>query len=83
VRSADPFTRKEWYDIKAPSVFINRIAGKTPVSRTTGTSEFDAAGRGADDWTIGDLQVDFRHPETLTLLRAAVWTLHERRSAAC
>lgn len=38
-KKADPFTRKEWYDIKAPMVFVNRIAGKTPVTRTTGTSE--------------------------------------------
>lgn len=38
--SADPFTRKEWYDIKAPGMFVNRVAGKTPVSRTTGTSEY-------------------------------------------
>jgi len=36
-KAADPFTRKEWYDIKAPSMFVNRIAGKTPVTRTTGT----------------------------------------------
>jgi len=36
-KAVDPFTRKEWYDIKAPSMFTNRIAGKTPVSRTTGT----------------------------------------------
>ena len=28
---------QEWYDIKAPSMFTNRIAGKTPVTRTTGT----------------------------------------------
>lgn len=36
-KAIDPFTRKEWYDIKAPSMFTNRIAGKTPVTRTTGT----------------------------------------------
>eukprot|EP00441_Pelagodinium_beii_P044997 CAMPEP_0197625302 /NCGR_PEP_ID=MMETSP1338-20131121/4695_1 /TAXON_ID=43686 ORGANISM="Pelagodinium beii, Strain RCC1491" /NCGR_SAMPLE_ID=MMETSP1338 /ASSEMBLY_ACC=CAM_ASM_000754 /LENGTH=263 /DNA_ID=CAMNT_0043195665 /DNA_START=46 /DNA_END=837 /DNA_ORIENTATION=+ len=33
----DPFTRKEWYDIKAPATFPNRIAGKTPVNKTQGT----------------------------------------------
>jgi len=33
----DPFTKKEWYDIKAPSVFQVRSCGKTPVTRTTGT----------------------------------------------
>lgn len=33
----DPFTRKEWYDIKAPVVFANRNVGKTLVNRTQGT----------------------------------------------
>jgi len=33
----DPFTRKEWYDVKAPSTFTNRQVGKTFVSRTQGT----------------------------------------------
>ena len=37
VHSVDPFTRKEWYDIKAPSNFSVRACGKTPVTRTTGT----------------------------------------------
>ncbi|KAL1411037.1 ribosomal 40S subunit protein S1B [Vanrija albida] len=32
----DPFTRKDWYDIKAPSFFENRNAGKTLVNRTQG-----------------------------------------------
>ena len=36
--AVDPFTRKEWYDIKAPSMFAERVPGKTPVTRTTGQS---------------------------------------------
>jgi small subunit ribosomal protein S3Ae len=36
-KAADPFSRKEWYDIKAPAMFVNRVAGKTPVNRTAGT----------------------------------------------
>jgi len=32
----DPFTKKEWYDIKAPSNFSVRSCGKTPVTRTAG-----------------------------------------------
>lgn len=36
----DPFTRKEWYDIKAPSMFTNRQVGKTLVNRTQGTSKY-------------------------------------------
>eukprot|EP00128_Syssomonas_multiformis_P013131 Colp12_sorted_trinity150504_noHs@3914 len=33
----DPFTKKDWYDIKAPSLFTNRQVGKTLVNRTAGT----------------------------------------------
>merc|ERR1719228_2447279 len=33
----DPFTRKDWYDIKAPSSFKVRQVGKTLVNRTQGT----------------------------------------------
>merc|ERR1712117_275790 len=33
----DPFTRKDWYDIKAPSLFSKRNVGKTLVNRTAGT----------------------------------------------
>jgi small subunit ribosomal protein S3Ae len=33
----DPFTKKEWYDIKAPAYFKQRMCGKTPISRTAGT----------------------------------------------
>eukprot|EP00124_Ichthyophonus_hoferi_P003722 Ihof_evm4s343 gene=Ihof_evmTU4s343 len=30
----DPFTRKDWYDVKAPTVFATRTVGKTLVNRT-------------------------------------------------
>jgi hypothetical protein len=40
VFSIDPFTRKDWYDVKAPSIFKVRQVGKTLVNRTQGTSEF-------------------------------------------
>jgi len=33
----DPFTRKDWYDVKAPSMFTVRNVGKTLVNRTQGT----------------------------------------------
>lgn len=33
----DPFTKKEWYDVKAPGMFTVRDVGKTLVTRTTGT----------------------------------------------
>merc|ERR1712170_92795 len=33
----DPFTKKDWYDVKAPSMFNIRQIGKTLVTRTQGT----------------------------------------------
>merc|ERR1711964_211364 len=32
----DPFTKKDWYDIKAPAMFKVRQVGKTLVTRTIG-----------------------------------------------
>jgi len=34
---ADPFSKKEWYDVKAPSAFQIRQICKTPVTKTIGT----------------------------------------------
>jgi len=36
-KTADPFAKKEWYDVKAPASFAIRQVGKTVVSRTQGT----------------------------------------------
>jgi len=36
-KTVDPFARKEWYDVKAPSVFAVRNVGRTVVTKTTGT----------------------------------------------
>merc|ERR1712216_734053 len=33
----DPFTLKDWYDVKAPSMFLNPQCGKTLITRTKGT----------------------------------------------
>lgn len=33
----DPFLRKDWYDIKVPNNFSQRVIGRTTVTRTTGT----------------------------------------------
>jgi len=36
-KTVDPFSKKDWYDIKAPSMFTQRQVGKTLVTRTQGT----------------------------------------------
>lgn len=36
-KTVDPFTKKDWYDIRVPSIFQERTVGKTLVTRTTGT----------------------------------------------
>lgn len=36
-KAQDPFARKELYNIKAPSLFSNRNAGKTLINKTAGT----------------------------------------------
>lgn len=36
-KTGDPFLRKEWFDIKAPSMFSVRNCGKTLVTKTQGT----------------------------------------------
>jgi len=35
-KAGDPFLKKEWYDLKAPSAFNERNCGKTLVTRTQG-----------------------------------------------
>jgi small subunit ribosomal protein S3Ae len=36
-KAQDPFLKKDWYDVRAPSMFEIRTLGKTPISRTQGT----------------------------------------------
>jgi len=42
----DPFTRKDWYDVKAPSIFEVRNVGKTLVNRTQGLKNANDALKG-------------------------------------
>jgi small subunit ribosomal protein S3Ae len=58
-RTSDPFSRKDWYIIKAPAVFSVRQIGKTPVTRTSGnkTSSNALVGR-VIEVSLADLQQD-------------------------
>ena len=31
--SVDPYTKKDWYDVKVPTLFTNRNIGKTLVTK--------------------------------------------------
>jgi len=63
-KAVDPFTRKEWYDIKAPSMFATRQVGKTLVNRTQGTKIASEGLKGrVFEVSLGDLsnaEADFR-----------------------
>ncbi|XP_014246063.1 40S ribosomal protein S3a-like [Cimex lectularius] len=55
----DPFTRKDWYDVKAPIMFKNRQVGKTLVNRTQGTKIASEGLKGrVFEVSISDLQGD-------------------------
>lgn len=55
----DPYTRKDWYDIKAPSCFSIRQVGKTLVNRSQGirNAEDDLRGRVLES-SLGDLNTN-------------------------
>lgn len=36
-KAVDPFQKKEWYNLVAPSIFANRQCGKTLITKTQGT----------------------------------------------
>jgi len=56
-KAVDPFTRKDWYDVKAPSMFNVRQIGKTLVTRTTGTKIASEALKGRVlEVSLADLQ---------------------------
>nr|ABW90413.1 putative ribosomal protein S3a [Barentsia elongata] len=55
----DPFTKKDWYDVKAPSMFNQRQMGKTLVTRTIGTKIASDGLKGrVYEVSLGDLQND-------------------------
>jgi len=56
-KTVDPFSRKDWYDVKAPTMFSVRNVGKTLVSRTQGTKIASEALKGrVIEVSLADLQ---------------------------
>jgi len=56
---ADPFTKKDWYDVKAPTQFTVRQICKTPVMRTIGTKIASDSLKGrVYETNLADLQKD-------------------------
>ncbi|KAK7467857.1 hypothetical protein BaRGS_00029561 [Batillaria attramentaria] len=55
----DPFSKKDWYDVKAPSMFAVRQIGKTLVTRTQGTKIASDGLKGrVFEISLADLQND-------------------------
>ncbi|CDO98656.1 unnamed protein product [Coffea canephora] len=70
-KAADPFAKKDWYDIKAPSVFEVRNVGKTLVSRTQGTKiASEGLKHRVFEVSLADLQKDEDHAFKKIRLRA-------------
>ncbi|GJX91772.1 40S ribosomal protein S3a-like protein [Tanacetum coccineum] len=68
---ADPFSKKDWYDIKAPSLFNTRNVGKTLVSRTQGTKiASEGLKHRVFEISLADLQNDEDHSYRKIRLRA-------------
>ncbi|PWA92091.1 ribosomal protein S3Ae [Artemisia annua] len=64
-KAADPFSKKDWYDIKAPSLFNTRNVGKTLVSRTQ-----EGLKHRVFEISLADLQNDEDHSYRKIRLRA-------------
>ncbi|EXJ80266.1 40S ribosomal protein S1 [Capronia coronata CBS 617.96] len=61
-RTQDPFARKDWYSLRAPSTFNTRDVGKTLVNRTTGLKSANDALKGRIvEVSLADLQSDEDH----------------------
>lgn len=58
-KTVDPFSKKDWYDVKAPNVFNVTKIGKTLVTRTQGTRIASDALKGrVFEVSLADLQND-------------------------
>ncbi|KAI7834109.1 S-phase-specific ribosomal protein cyc07 [Kickxella alabastrina] len=55
----DPYSRKEWYDLRAPTIFETRVIGKTLVNRSQGTKNaVDYLKSRVVEASLGDLNKD-------------------------
>jgi len=55
----DPFTRKDWYDIRAPNMFEQHTVGKTCVNRSTGMKNANDSLKGRIvELSVGELNKD-------------------------
>jgi small subunit ribosomal protein S3Ae len=58
-RVVDPFTRKDWYTVKAPNYFKSTSVGKTPVNKTSGNKlSIDGLKGRVYEINLADLQTD-------------------------
>ncbi|KAK4789956.1 hypothetical protein SAY86_017260 [Trapa natans] len=70
-KAVDPFAKKDWYDIKAPSVFSVKNVGKTLVTRTQGTKiASEGLKHRVFEVSLADLQGDEDHAYRKIRLRA-------------
>ncbi|KAI4364373.1 hypothetical protein MLD38_020474 [Melastoma candidum] len=70
-KAADPYAKKDWYDIKAPSVFSVKNVGKTLVTRTQGTKiASEGLKHRVFEISLADLQGDEDHSYRKIRLRA-------------
>ncbi|KAK6832951.1 ribosomal protein S3Ae [Apiospora arundinis] len=61
-KTVDPFSRKDWFGLKAPAPFNIRDVGKTLVNRTTGLKNANDALKGRIvEVSLADLQKDEDH----------------------
>ncbi|ORY86219.1 40S ribosomal protein S1-like protein, partial [Protomyces lactucae-debilis] len=61
-KTQDPFSRKDWFDIKAPSMFEVKNIGKTLTNRSAGLKNANDALKGRIiEASLGDLQKDEEH----------------------
>ncbi|KAG5554654.1 hypothetical protein RHGRI_012267 [Rhododendron griersonianum] len=70
-KASDPFAKKDWYDIKAPSLFTVKNVGKTLVTRTQGTKiASEGLKHRVFEVSLADLQGDEDHAYRKIRLRA-------------